>query len=346
MLESSILYTNVLENVLCDPLATQETLDSAMADLDLVATELDNRDVMRAIRNATDSDMEAALAAYEKLAENVRDIFDRIYPEATEKLHNAAAAAKAVEDQIAALGDPDQLTLAQSKAVQAARKAYEALTDAEKTLVSSDSLKKLEQAEARLEALGKASPTQSRPSVSVQAAEEKKSAPNTTFTDVPSGSWYAAAVKYAAEKGLMTGTSANCFSPDATTTRGMIVTILARVEGVDTSGNPWYAAGRKWAMDNGISDGTDMTGEITREQLAAILYRYAKFKGYDTSRSNSLDSYRDADKISSWALEAMQWANAESLITGKSNNLLDPQGKATRAETAAILMRFMQSIVK
>ena len=144
----------------------------------------------------------------------------------------------------------------------------------------------------------------------------------------------------------MNGTSKNSFSPNATTTRGMIVTILARVEGVNTNGTPWYAAGQKWAMDNGISDGTNMTGEVTREQLAAILYRYAKLKGYDTSKSNKLDSFKDADKVSSWAVEAMQWANAESLINGKSNSMLDPQGKATRAETAAILMRFMQNIAK
>ena len=144
----------------------------------------------------------------------------------------------------------------------------------------------------------------------------------------------------------MNGTSKNSFSPNATTTRGMIVTILARVEGVNTNGTPWYAAGQKWAMDNGISDGTNMTGEVTREQLAAILYRYAKLKGYDTSKSNKLDSFKDADKVSSWAVEAMQWANAEGLINGKSNSMLDPQGKATRAETAAILMRFMENIAK
>ncbi len=91
-------------------------------------------------------------------------------------------------------------------------------------------------------------------------------------------SWYYDGVKFVCGKGLMNGTGANRFSPNANTTRGMILTILARIEGVDTSGTPWYAAGQKWAMANGISDGTNMEGEITREQLAAMLYRYAKLK--------------------------------------------------------------------
>ena len=170
--------------------------------------------------------------------------------------------------------------------------------------------------------------------------------PNVDFLDVSRTDWFYYDVRYVCENGLMNGTSSNAFSPNANTTRGMIVTILARVEGVNTNGTPWYAAGQKWAMDNGISDGTNMVGEVTREQLAAILYRYAKLKGYDTSKSNKLDSFKDADKVSSWGVEAMQWANAESLINGKSNSMLDPQGKATRAETAAILMRFMENIAK
>ena len=140
-------------------------------------------------------------------------------------------------------------------------------------------------------------------------------------------------------------TSSNAFSPNANTTRGMIVTILARVEGVNTSGTPWYAAGQKWAMDNGISDGTNMVGEVTREQLATILYRYAKQKGYDVSKSAALTAFADADKVSGYASEAMQWAVAEGLLQG-SNGKLDPQGSATRAQVATILMRFMEKIAK
>ena len=165
------------------------------------------------------------------------------------------------------------------------------------------------------------------------------------FTDVSANSWFYDGVKYAYENGLMNGTSSTAFSPNANTTRGMIVTILARVEGVNTNGTPWYAAGQKWAMDNGISDGTNMPGVITREQLATILYRYAKQKGYDVSKSAALTAFSDADKVSGYAAEAMQWAVAEGLLQG-SNGRLNPQGSATRAQVATILMRFMEKIAK
>lgn len=165
------------------------------------------------------------------------------------------------------------------------------------------------------------------------------------FRDVAASDWYFDAVQYVLEKGLMNGTSDWTFAPNDATTRGMIVTILARVEGVNTNGNPWYAAGQKWAMDNGISDGTNMPGVITREQLATILYRYAKQKGYDVSKSAALTGFSDADKVSGYAFDAMQWAVAEGLLQG-SNGKLNPQGSATRAQVATILMRFMQKYEK
>ena len=166
------------------------------------------------------------------------------------------------------------------------------------------------------------------------------------FVDVSRSDWFYNAVQYALENGLMNGTSASEFSPNAATTRGMIVTILARGEGVNTSnGTPWYGEGQKWAITNGISDGSNMPGVITREQLATILFRYARLKGYDTSKSASLAAYPDAGSVSAFALEAMQWAVAEGLITGVSGRL-DPQGSATRAQAATILMRFMQNIAK
>lgn len=165
------------------------------------------------------------------------------------------------------------------------------------------------------------------------------------FRDVATSDWYFDAVQYVLEKGLMNGTSDWTFAPNDATTRGMIVTILARVEGVNTNGNPWYAAGQKWAMDNGISDGTNMPGVITREQLATILYRYAKQKGYDVSKTAALTGFSDADKVSGYAFDAMQWAVAEELLKG-SNGKLDPQGSATRAQVATILMRFMQKYEK
>lgn len=165
------------------------------------------------------------------------------------------------------------------------------------------------------------------------------------FRDVATSDWYFDAVQYVLEKGLMNGTSDWTFAPNDATTRGMIVTILARVEGVNTNGNPWYAAGQKWAMQNDISDGTNMPGVITREQLATILFRYARMKGYDVSKSAALTGFVDSDKVSSYAFDAMQWAVAEELLKG-SNGKLDPQGSATRAQVATILMRFMQKYEK
>ncbi len=192
-----------------------------------------------------------------------------------------------------------------------------------------------------------------RPSSGETAKTESPNKPKTEvtidaskFVDVSRSDWFYNAVQYALENGLMNGTSASEFSPNAATTRGMIVTILARGEGVSTNnGTPWYGEGQKWAIANGISDGTNMPGVITREQLATILFRYAKRKGYDTSKSASLAAYPDAGSVSAFALEAMQWAVAEGLITGVSGRL-DPQGSATRAQLATILMRFMQNIAK
>ena len=257
-----------------------------------------------------------------------------------------ALTAQAVIDMITALGDPEQVTLEQENDVKAARAAYDALTDAQKALVGSDNLAKLKKAEARIEDLKKPDPiTPVIPVTPSKPSQKPDTGKNLPFTDVSANNWFYDGVKYAYENGLMNGTSSNAFSPNANTTRGMIVTILARVEGVNTNGTPWYAAGQKWAMDNGISDGTNMPGVITREQLATILYRYAKQKGYDVSKSAALTAFSDADKVSGYAAEAMQWAVAEGLLQG-SNGELDPQGSATRAQVATILMRFMEKIAK
>lgn len=383
-LETSRIYMNVFDGVLCDPLANQAKLDAAVEDLDLVAAELENADALTAVTDKilaigtvklengklvkdgevtaeSGPKIEEARKAYDALTEEQKKLFGKAYPEylealeaaekAYEQIKDTEAAKKAaaeVDAMIDALPDPDDITLDDKAAIDAAMKAYEDLSEAAKGYVKNhDKLVACKEAYDKLNDKPNP-PTPVTPSKPTTPSKPKDDKPTTgsSFTDVPSGSWYADAVNYVSDKGLMNGTSKNSFSPNATTTRGMIVTILARVEGVNTNGTPWYAAGQKWAMDNGISDGTNMTGEVTREQLAAILYRYAKLKGYDTSKSNKLDSFKDADKVSSWAVEAMQWANAEGLINGKSNSMLDPQGKATRAETAAILMRFMQNIAK
>ena len=190
-------------------------------------------------------------------------------------------------------------------------------------------------------------PTPSKPTKPSTKPKDEPAKPDASrFNDVSRNNWYFDSVQYVLENGLMNGTSASEFSPNADTTRGMIVTILARMEGVNTSGGEtWYARGREWAMENGISDGTNMEGKITREQLAAMLYRYAKMKGYDVSAPASLSGYTDASSVSGWAKEAMQWAVGSGLIQG-SNNALTPQANASRAQIATILMRFAQNIAK
>ena len=168
----------------------------------------------------------------------------------------------------------------------------------------------------------------------------------TKFTDVADNAWYASAVNYAVDKGLMNGTGEGKFSPEAATTRGMIVTILARLDGKNTSGTPWYQAGQRWAMEYEISDGTNMTGAITREQLVAMLFRYAVKNGLEAvALSENLTQFTDASDISAWAVSAMQWAVGQGLIQG-SNGQLRPQANASRAEVATILMRFCELLNK
>ena len=168
----------------------------------------------------------------------------------------------------------------------------------------------------------------------------------TKFVDVSDNAWYASAVDYVVDKGLMNGTGSNKFSPNADTTRGMIVTILARLDGKSTAGTPWYAAGQRWAMEHEISDGTNMTGAITREQLVTMLFRYAVKNGLEAvTLSENLTQFTDASDISAWAVSAMQWAVGQGLIQG-SNGQLHPQANASRAEVATILMRFCELMKK
>ena len=174
------------------------------------------------------------------------------------------------------------------------------------------------------------------------------------FIDVAPNAWYKDAVQYAYAGGLMTGVSANEFAPDATTTRGMIVSMLARLEGVESANDAgfadvegeWYATAVNWAASvgvvNGYEDNTFRPNDaITREQLAAILMNYAAYKGEDVSNRADLTSY--TDQPSAWAEETMSWAVAEGLISGVTNTELQPQGQATRAQVAAILQRFLDN---
>ena len=158
------------------------------------------------------------------------------------------------------------------------------------------------------------------------------------FDDVASSDWFADAVKYVADKGLMNGTDDNQFSPNASTTRGMLMTVLARYAGEDTTGGAtWYEKGMEWAKAKGVSDGTNPNADITREQLVTMLYRYAGSPKAD----GKLDSFSDSASVSSYAENAMQWAVANGIVNG-SNGKLNPQNNATRAEVAAILMRFCE----
>lgn len=177
------------------------------------------------------------------------------------------------------------------------------------------------------------------------------------FSDVLDSDWYVKYVRYVYQRGMMSGTTPSTFSPDTTTTRGMIVTVLHRLEGTpaavpasfpDVTDGQYYSEGVAWAAANGIVLGYD-TGlfgpyrEITREQLAAILYRYAQYKGYDTSARGSLTQFTDGADVSGYAVEPMSWAVGIGLISGMGDNVLAPGGSATRAQVAAILMRFCEN---
>ena len=194
--------------------------------------------------------------------------------------------------------------------------------------------------------------------VGVSYVKATETPSKTKFNDVSANDWFASAVDYVTGKGMMNGTADNTFSPKANTTRGMVVTVLYRLENqpstsaasfTDVASGAYYANAVAWANANGIVSGYGSgkfgpNDKVTREQLAAILYRYAQYKKYDVSGANSLDGYTDAQSVSSYAVPALQWANAAGVVTGKSGNKLDPKGNATRAEVAAMLMRFCENV--
>ena len=194
--------------------------------------------------------------------------------------------------------------------------------------------------------------------VGVSYVKATETPSETKFNDVSANDWFASAVDYVTGKGMMNGTADNTFSPKANTTRGMIVTVLYRLENqpstsaasfTDVASGAYYANAVAWANANGIVSGYGSgkfgpNDKVTREQLAAILYRYAQYKKYDVSGAKSLDGYTDAQSVSSYAVPALQWANAAGVVTGKSGNKLDPKGNATRAEVAAMLMRFCENV--
>ena len=197
--------------------------------------------------------------------------------------------------------------------------------------------------------------------VGVEVAEVKPVPVATiSFTDVSAADWFYDAVKFAVEKGLFKGTSENTFSPNQATTRAMVVSVLHRLSGepagykssfTDVNENDWFVEPVAWAAANNVVSGYGQglfgpNDQVTREQLAGILHRYAQSKGYELTKTKDLSGYKDASAISPWAKEVIAWANAEGLINGRSADLLAPGESATRAEVAAILQRFIENIMK
>ena len=180
------------------------------------------------------------------------------------------------------------------------------------------------------------------------------------FTDVPASHWAHDDITYVYENDLMNGTDGSLFSPESTTTRAQVVTVLYRLAGQpaadwanpfwDVPASAWFHDAVTWAWENDITGGVSSThfgagNAVTREQLATFLYRYAQDQGYDTSARADLSGYSDAGLVSSYATEAVSWANATGLIIGTTATTLSPKGSATRAQVATILSRFCQDVI-
>ena len=183
------------------------------------------------------------------------------------------------------------------------------------------------------------------------------------FSDVSPAAWYAGAVDYAVSNKLMNGMGGGKFEPNGSMTRAMLVTVLWRYAGSPAEGTngfsdvpngDWYTQAVAWASKNGVVNGVgngrfDPNGKITREQMAVILFRYANQQGINTGKRGDFGKFADANKVSSYAVDALQWAVAEGIVGGSSEGgklLLNPQGNATRAEVATILMRFLENVMK
>ena len=241
-------------------------------------------------------------------------------------------AADAVIKLINAIGTVSENS---GSAISAARSGYDALTDTQKKLVTN--YNKLTQAEQVFSSL---------PSVGDKLP----------FTDM-NGHWAYDAVSYAYKNSLMNGVNASRFAPDSTLNRAMMVTMLYRMTGSpavsgnsvfsDVPSGKWYSDAVQWASVNGVVNGVGKhrfapDTQITREQMASMMMRYAQFKQYSTGKSADLSAFNDAGSISSWALESMKWANAAGLINGRTASTIAPQDTANRAEAATILMRFCE----
>lgn len=176
------------------------------------------------------------------------------------------------------------------------------------------------------------------PETGAEEPPEEQPAPSApAFGDVAEGDWYFEAVQYVAQNGLMEGVSSTRFDPEGQMTRAMFWAVLARIDGESVTGASWADDARAWATAAGVSDGTDPDGIITREQLVTMLYRYA---GSPAAGGMAVSEFTDGTSVSDYAAGAMAWALSEGIPTGMGDGLLSPQGTATRAQAAAMLMRF------
>ena len=284
--------------------------------------------------------IEAARSAYDALTEEQKGLVENLdtltAAEAKlaelEKTAADKAAAKAVDDKIAAIGE---VTRGSKEAIKGARAAYDALTAGQKEFVTK---------------------------LDVLIAAEKAYADLTAelpFTDLKDGGWYMENVRYVYLNKIMNGMTATTFEPDSALTRAMYITMLYRLSGEpevkagsaydDVKGDEWYAKAVAWGTEKGIVEGYAgkfaPQNNITREQMAAMMYRYAKLNGCDVSNTASFDAFKDGNTVSDWAKEEMGWAVAAKLIQGHDNGTLEPQGNATRAQAAAVFQRFDENIL-
>lgn len=167
--------------------------------------------------------------------------------------------------------------------------------------------------------------------------------PSKKFRDLDTSLWYHPEIDCVLELGLMNGVSEDIFDPNGYMSRYMLMTVLARLDGVNTAdSSPWYEKGMTWAVENGVSDGNNGNNNVTRQEIVTMLYRYAKLKGMDVSRQADLDSFADSEQVADWAKDAMRWAVCANIMRGKDGNRIDPHGAAARVEVAAMVARFLE----
>ena len=327
----------------------------SFSDAELAVQEVERK--IRAIGTVTlgsKAAIDAARSAYDALTEEEKALVGN-YQTLTDA-EAAYAALVAADDQakadkvialIDAIGLP--ITKDSKTEIDAARSAYDALTDAQKKLISAETLKKLTDAEKAYRRLTESVHPAPLPGV-VTPAKPGSTAPS--FSDVSRNDWYYDAVAYVVEKGLMNGTGTGLFAPNTAITRGMIVTILYRLEGEpavagscpfsDVKPGSYYEKAITWAAAHDIVGGYGAgkfgpDDTITREQFAAILYRYAR----KPAVRGEIGTFTDAAQISTWAADAMRWAVGEGILSGVGGDRLDPNGQATRAQAAKMLMNYL-----